>query len=266
MRFLTGSLAEGTVFQIGADGAVTPFVTDPDLVSSVGIEVDAAHNRLLVCNSDRAVFDGKSKGQAKLGIYALDSGQRIAMVDLSKAERRPPPNAEYFANDVAAGDDGTAYVTDSRQNVVYAVGPDEKPRVLFRFGSKEEQPLNGIVAAPDGTLIVIGGSHLYRLKPGDPAEMNEIGLPAPIEGADGMVFLPDGRLAVVSNSKNRVVLLASRDDWYNATAAGSASFQSRATTAAVAEGALYVVHGHFDDPDPPVIERVLPQWLRFPIS
>ncbi len=258
-RFLTGSLAEGTVFQIGADGTVTPFVTDTDLVSSVGIEVDAAHNRLLVCDSDRAVLNGKSKGQAKLGIYALESGKRIALVDLAKAERRPPADAQYFANDVAAGADGTAYVTDSRRNVVYAVGPDLKPRVLFRFEAKDEQPLNGIVAAPDGNLIVIGGSHLFRLKPGDPAKMNEIGLPAPIEGADGMVFLPDGRLAVVSNSKQRVVLLTSGDNWYNATAAGMQSFGDQATTAAVAEGALYVVHPHFNDRDPPVIERVLPR-------
>jgi hypothetical protein len=39
-RFLTGSLAEGTIFTIGRDGSVVPFIRDADLVSSVGIEVD----------------------------------------------------------------------------------------------------------------------------------------------------------------------------------------------------------------------------------
>ena len=39
-RFLTGSLSEGTIFQIHPDGRVTPAVSDPDLRASVGIEVD----------------------------------------------------------------------------------------------------------------------------------------------------------------------------------------------------------------------------------
>ena len=36
-RFLTGSLAEGTIFVIERDGSVVPFIRDADLVSSVGI-------------------------------------------------------------------------------------------------------------------------------------------------------------------------------------------------------------------------------------
>ena len=55
-RFLTGSLAEGTIFIIERDGSVVPFIRDADLVSSVGIEADEARDRLLVANSDRAVF------------------------------------------------------------------------------------------------------------------------------------------------------------------------------------------------------------------
>src|SRR5690606_8018019 len=54
-RFLVGSLGEGTVFEVAFDGSLTPFVTDDELVSSVGIEVDEARNRLLVCNSDSSV-------------------------------------------------------------------------------------------------------------------------------------------------------------------------------------------------------------------
>ena len=37
-RFLTGSLAEGTIFVIERDGRVVPFIRDAELVSSVGIE------------------------------------------------------------------------------------------------------------------------------------------------------------------------------------------------------------------------------------
>ena len=55
-RFLTGSLAEGTIFEIERDGSVVPFIRDAELVSSVGIEADEPRDRLLVANSDRAAF------------------------------------------------------------------------------------------------------------------------------------------------------------------------------------------------------------------
>ncbi|HEU4618436.1 MAG TPA: SMP-30/gluconolactonase/LRE family protein [Gammaproteobacteria bacterium] len=255
-RFLTGSLAEGTIFRIDADGSVVPFVMDPELVSSVGIEVDEARDRLLVCNSDRAVFDGKSAGQAKLGIYNLTSGERIAMVDLTASMRRKPENAAFFANDVTVDDDGNVYVTDTRQNAVYKVGSDQKPAILYRFEPAEGLALNGIVYAEGGYLIVIGGPKLYKVTTGDPAKLTEVKLDAPIPGADGMVFLPDGRLAVVSNSQSKVFALESDDGWDSASMTATAPFEGQATTAAVAGADVYVVQPHFNDQEPPVIERV----------
>lgn len=65
-RFLVGSLAKGTVYAVAKDGTLTPFIEDPDLKSSVGIEVDEERNRLLVPNSDRAVFGGQGAGRPSL--------------------------------------------------------------------------------------------------------------------------------------------------------------------------------------------------------
>ena len=62
-RFLTGSLAEGTIFEIERDGSVVPFIRDAELVSSVGIEADEPRDRLLVANSDRAAFGGDAAGK-----------------------------------------------------------------------------------------------------------------------------------------------------------------------------------------------------------
>src|SRR5688500_17160354 len=112
-RLLTGSLSEGDIVQIHADGRVTPVITDPDLLSSVGIEVDAPRDRLLVANSDRAVFEGAGPGQARLGVYDLNTGTRLAMVDLAATIPNPPANATYFANDAVSAPDGTIYVTDT---------------------------------------------------------------------------------------------------------------------------------------------------------
>ena len=254
-RILTGSLAEGSIFQIHPDGRVTAVVTDPDLVSSVGIEVDEPRNRLLVANSDRAVFGGGGAGQAKLGVYNLTSGEPLAMVDLAAAIANPPADAVYFVNDVAVGEDGTAYATDSRMNVVYRVGTDYTASVLYRFEPMEGLGLNGIVHHPSGYLLVAGGSRLYKVTLNQPSA-TEVTLPEPVPGQDGMLWTADGNLAIVSNSGSRVVALTSSDDWATAQLAGVATYEGQATTAAAVGDQLYVVHPHFADADPPSVERV----------
>lgn len=255
-RFLTGSLAEGSIFEIHDDGTLTEMASDPDLVSSVGIEVDEPRNRLLVCNSDRAVFDGSGTGQAMLGVYDLASGDRIAMVDLAAAMPDAPADAAHFANDVAVAEDGTAYVTDTQTNVIYAVSPDYEASVFHAFPPMDGLALNGIVYDPAGYLLVAGGASLYKVPVDDPSATSQVMLPEAVEGQDGMVWTTDGRLAVVSNSANRVVALTSSDDWATAEVAGVASYDVQATTAAVVGDDVYVVHPHFGDQDPPSLERV----------
>ena len=156
-RFLTGSLAEGTIFEIERDGSVVPFIRDAELVSSVGIEADEPRDRLLVANSDRAAFAGDTPGQAKLGVYNLTTGERLAMVDLGAVIGAPSP--KYFANDVTVDGDGNAYVTDTMNGVVYRVTPDYQASVLHRFtGLPEGSQLNGIVHHDGGYSARRGGS------------------------------------------------------------------------------------------------------------
>ena len=256
-RFLTGSLSEGSVLEIHADGTVTTVVTDPDLVSSIGIEVDEERDRLLVANSDRAVFTGETAGHAKLGVYNLTTGERIAMVDLAASIADRPADAAHFANDVAVGDDGAAYVTDTRMDVIYRVGTDYAASVLHRFESADGLGLNGIVHHPSGYLLVAAGASLWKVPLDDPAGASEVTLPEEIPGQDGLVWTADGRLAIVSNSGNRVVALTSADDWVTAELAGVATYDVQATTAAVVGDDVYVVHPHFADADPPSLERVV---------
>jgi len=218
-RFLTGSLSEGSIFEIGNDGSVTPVVTDAELVSSVGIEADEVTDRLLVANADRSVFDGSTAGQAKLGVYRLSTGERLAMVDLGATVENPSDEAEFFANDVTVGDDGTAYVTDTRLNTVYRVSTDYEASVLHRF---DDFAPNGIVYHSSGYLLVAGGGMLWKVPVDDPAGATAVALPEEIPGQDGAVWTEDGRLAIVSNSGNRVVALTSEDEWVTAQLAGVA--------------------------------------------
>ena len=255
-RILTGSLSEGSIFQIHGDGRVTTAVSDPDLVSSIGLEVDESRDRLLVANSDFSVFQAGGAGQAKLGVYNLTTGERIAMVDLAAAIVDTPNDAVHFANDIAVGDDGVAYVTDTQMNVIYRVSTDYQASVLHRFEPMEGLGLNGIVFHPSGYLLVAGGAILWKVPLDDPAGASQVTLSEEVPGQDGMVWI-DGRLAIVSNSGNRVVALTSEDDWATAQVAAVAPYETQATTAAVIGDDIYVVHPHFAGDDPPSVERVV---------
>jgi sugar lactone lactonase YvrE len=256
-RILTGSLSEGSIFQIHPDGRVTTVVGDPDLVSSVGIEVDAQRNRLLVANSDRAVFEGVGTGQAMLGVYDLSTGNRIEMIDLASTIEGAPADMGHFANDVAVVADGTVYVTDTFADVIYRVDPDYQASVFYQPDTAEALGFNGIVAHPDGYLLVAGGETLWKVPLDSPYESAPVVLPEAVPGQDGMVWMTDGNLAIVSNSSNRVVALTSSDNWMTAQVAGVAPYETQATTAAVVGDEVYIVHPHFADEDPPSVSRAV---------
>ena len=253
-RLLTGSLSEGSVFEIGPDGQVTEFVNDAELVSSVGIEADEAYGRLFVANADRSVFQGEGQGQAKLGVYDLSTGSRIAMVDLASTVTDPPEDAAYFANDVAVADNGTAYVTDTRLSAIYEVSTEYEASLLHRFDDGGSGP-NGIVYHPAGFLLVARGATLWKVPVDDPTTLSEVVVAEEITGQDGMVWSAR-RLVIVSNDANRVVALRSEDEWGTAEVVGVGAYEPQATTAAVVGDAIYVVHPHFADDDPPSVSRV----------
>jgi sugar lactone lactonase YvrE len=259
-RFLTGSLVEGTIFQFERDGSIVPFITDPELKSSVGIEADEPRDRLLVCNSDRAVFDPGNVGQAKLGVYSLTTGERIAMVDLAAVIGTPSDPPAYFANDVTVDGDGNAYVTDTRMNVVYKVTPDYQASVLHRFtGLPEGVAVNGIVYDDGGYLLVVANEHIYKVPVGNPDATTEVKVSEPVPGQDGAVWSANGHLAVVSNIADapRVVELVSNDDWATAQRAAVATLMGQATTAAAVGSEIWAVHPHFNDADPPSLEQAV---------
>lgn len=141
--FLVGSLRHGTVSVVNRNGTVRTLVKDPKLVATVGIRVKG--NLLYVTNSDNG---GSTKSSPKtnlklagLGIYDVRTGKRVRYVTL-KADGAP-----HFANDVAVGPDGTAYVTDSLSATIFKVPLKGKPSVLVtdkRLGG-DGFGLNGIV-------------------------------------------------------------------------------------------------------------------------
>lgn len=254
-RFLTGSLAEGTIFEISNSGSVVPAITDPDLVATVGIEVDEARNRLLVANSQG--FAAPGPGAAKLGVYDLSSGEQLAMVDLAGVIENPPADASYFANDVTVSDAGTMFITDTRMSVIYSVNRYFQASVLVDFGADSGLFLNGIEYHPAGYLIAVSsaGGELIKIPLNNPDRWSLVELDFPAAGGDGLVWASDGGLVSTSNNRSAVMKFHSDDHWASARLTGMASFSGQGTTAAVVGDDIFVVQPHFADAEPPEILR-----------
>ena len=131
------------------------------------------------------------------------------MVDLAATIVDGLSDAAYFANDVAVGEDGTAYVTDTRMGMIYQVDTNYEASVLHRF---DDLGPNGIVYHSSGYLLVGGGAALWKVPLDDPTGATQVTIPEEVPGQDGMVWTADEHLAIVSNSGNRVVALTSEDN------------------------------------------------------
>ncbi len=252
-RFLVGSIADGTVYEVTNSGRLLPAITSPDLNASVGIEVDEPRDLLLVANSNTA----SPNGAAELGIFDLETGEQLAMIDLAASIPNRPADSRHFANDVAVSTAGIAYVTDSSMKIVYKVDRYHRASVLLDFGVDAEFGLNGIEYHPSGILILASPAtgQLIRVPVDNPQRWAVIGLDFPATGADGLVWAADGSLAAISNNRSRTQKYRSSDNWRTATLTGMASYAGQSTTGAAVGDEIYVVQPHFSDNLPPEILR-----------
>lgn len=247
-RFLFGSLSQGTIRQISDDGTVSTFVEDADLTSTVGLHIDTESNRLLVCDSDAAVFgDPPPLGKAALAAYDLDTGERLFYVDLVAVAS----DGRNFANDVTVDADGNAYVTNSFTPVIYKVDLEGNAEVFARddrFGA-EGAALNGIDYHPDGYLLAanLGAGKLYKIPLDDPANITEVELGEWV-GADGIALGQDGTLyAVAYLSSQMIIAMTSEDDWASAQIDARVETGGAATTLALRDDEPWYINAHLED-------------------
>ena len=240
-RFIVGSRSEGTIHTVDDTGNIAVLVANPGLAITLGIHI--AGNELVAAGT-------LASGGIALGRYDLETGTVLDVIDLSAVAG----GGSHLANDVTVDDDGNAYVTDTLGAVIYRVTP---AGVASRFA---EGPsfglLNGIDYHPDGYLIVaaIGGPRLLRVPIDAPEAVTQVDIPF-LVGGDGIVFRPDGLLAVVSNALAAdgtvlgpgVTLFASDDGWQSATVAGSWVADGGPTTAAVRGKDVHVIYAHLFD-------------------
>ena len=250
-KYYVGSLVSPNVYQVSRNGEIARFLTDPRIISSAGVHVDNANQRLLVTSLDLGTSvntDKASEGKlAGLGIYDLQTGKTINYINLAKAL----PGA-HLANGIAVDNLGVIYVTDSSSPHIYKIDKNYHTSIFLtdKEFTGEGFNLNGIVYHKDGFLIVskYNSNALYRIPINNPEGFIKIELDNPLMGPDGLVFLPNNILAVIQNgSEGKISFFISNDDWESAMHTNSIILENTyPTSGVVVENGIAVIDGHIN--------------------
>jgi sugar lactone lactonase YvrE len=219
-RFIISSLREGVLSQVTDDGTIKPFITNDKFISAIGLRINPAGNKLYACNSNPGVSIHKDKkpvaGVAELGIFSLPDGKELAFLDLGELDKE----AKHFCNDIAFAKDGNAYITDSFGGILYKVDTANKKSIILKDEKLLTQGfgLNGLVYHSDGYLILAHSDSgvLFKVPLHEPAKYHAIKISEKLVGADGLAWLANGNLSVISNGATNTIFELQSKDWESA--------------------------------------------------
>ena len=258
--FLVSSVRHGTVSIVHGDGRVRTLVSHPQMVSTLGIRVDTARNRLLVAYADLGVGERSTPETTMtlsgVGIFELNTGRLRQLVDLA-AVAGPGLHA---ANDLTIAPDGTAYVTDPLSDALLHIDVRGRASVLVRDPRFHDASiptsfgLNGIVWHPRGYLLAVKswGGELFRVSTGSHPQVRQVSTDQPIHNGDGLLLRRDGTLLAVTNPLgpegiSAVRVLRSHNQWASARTINLLPWADPApTTAAATPCGDYVLYGSLD--------------------
>jgi streptogramin lyase len=239
-----GSIPTGQVLEIDTrTGASSESVPARDEHAAIGLKYDKGADRLFV--------SGGPTGKAF--VYDASTGAEVAAFQLTPAEQ------PTFINDVVLTSD-TAYFTDSRQPVIYAVNRDLSgvtPIALTGFPMTEgRNNLNGIEAAQDGrVLLAIQSSEgvLWRI---DPATGSHVAVDldgATLPNGDGLLLIGERTLLVVQNLLNQIAVVKLDQDFRSGSVVRTIRHPDFdvPTTVASKRGSLYLPNARFTTPPTP---------------
>ncbi len=268
--FFVSSLHYGKIGKVTQKGVYTEFITDKDLVSTIGIHANEKANLLYVCVSDPGVSVKTDKATqmklAKLIAYDLISGKRKFIADLGALNK----DGDNFANDIDFDNQGNCYVTNSASPIIYKVTPKGVATIFATSDNwkKEGFNLNGIVVHPNGYLIVAQSNtgELYKVSLKNPTEITKINSDIML-GADGIFMHGKNELLVISNSKKEVYELTTDNDFVSAKTVRTAKTEMNfPTTGIVVKGKYYVLNAKLNEiftPNTTLTSNFLIQEIKF---
>jgi hypothetical protein len=199
-----GSIPTGRVLEIDTKtGTSSEAVPARPAHAAIGLKYD---NR-----TDRLFVSGGMTGKAF--VYEADGGAELAAFQLT------PVGEPTFINDVVLTRT-TAYFTDSRQPVIYAVNRDLSgvtPINLTGFPMvAEENNLNGIEASANGRVLLAVQTVTGILWRIDPATGTHVAVDlhgAELTDGDGLLLISNRTLLVVQNFSNQISVVKLAPDF-----------------------------------------------------
>ncbi len=268
--FFVSSLHYGKISKVDFKGNVTDFITDEELISTIGILADDKRKLLYVCISDPGVSLKTNAATqmklAKLAAYDLETGKRKFIADLGALNK----DGGNFANDVTFDDEGNIFVTNSFSPLIYKITQTGEASIFATsdMWKGEGFNLNGIVFHKDGYLIAAQSNTgiLYKINLLNPTIITKIKT-TPLLGADGLVLANNNELLVISNSAQKVVRLLLDNKCENATADGEVNTKfSFPTTGLFLKKKYYVLNAKLNeifDPKATKTSNFLLQQIQF---
>jgi sugar lactone lactonase YvrE len=242
-RFYVSSTTNGDIGIVGVDGSYTPFITDPALIGTTGLEIDEARKLLYVSNSTNAT----------VGIYNINTGERVNFVDLKPLL----PGAPVFINDIALDQQGNAYVTNSRTPVIYKISRDGTASIFYQDATFATPGFgfNGIEYGNEngGYLLVAhsANNQVIKFPIAEPSDYNIVALNVPLANPDGLLLSKNGKeLIVVNNAggrNGRVISFTSKNKWESGTATNTFETGPVFPTTATTDGkSVYVLYAYLN--------------------
>jgi len=246
----TGSISQGGVVRIRADGAAAPWIKPGAFgsASTLGVLADERSNTLWVCSNNFSGYGITVPGAAA----AL--GSALIGFDLRSGKGRVRaliPGERASCNDMAVGADGSVYVTNSDAPEILRLPPGDKQlEVWFHDASLAPAPdgtgLDGIAFGDDGNVYVnrYDAADIYRIdvKAGKALKLTRLNPSRPLVLADAIrhlgknVFLlveGGGRLDTMTVSGDSAKIVTLKDGYDTPT-----SVTAVGNTAWVSEGQL----------------------------
>lgn len=247
--FYVGSVKEGTIYK----GKIARPILE--VFSPGGADGRSIATGMFFANN-RLVVVGRQTGL--IFVYDTKTGRLISKLDNGLR------SGQTFLNDTTFATDGSAYVTDSVNPVLYRVAPtgtgqyelqeflkfEGTPVTYVNAPGAEGINVNGIVATADGRYLIIGKRNENRLFRVD-LKSREI---VPVNMAGGMLNTPDGlflegnTLYVAQNLPKSIAVVKLSSDFSQAELEHTINHPTFAFPTSVAryKNRLLVVSSQFD--------------------
>lgn len=207
-EFYISSTYKRKIIKLREDGSYEDFIKEQQdgIYGVLGMRVDTKR-RILWAASGTAGKDMPAKGEdstmtGNSGVfkYDLNTGKLI------KKYMLPKDSVMYFLNDLVVADDGTVYITETRNGDIYTIAPSKDELELF-YSLPEPAFANGIDITPDQQHLYVAWYSAPRDKFGrlniHTRKLDTIAIPSEwMTGADGLYFYNNSLVVVMPDPEH----------------------------------------------------------------